>query len=91
MASSIQTVVVSPNVEIEFSGGQGRNRADQRIVEHVSLRRPEEAEQKWFVVTDDRAVRRAAAKNGARFVPADLFAVLLADFHCLDAVTVQAA
>jgi hypothetical protein len=78
-----EIIQVTPNVEIEFSGGRGEHRADRRIREHVSLRRPEELDHQWFVVTDDRAVRREAAKNGARYVAVDLFAVLLSDFSCL--------
>jgi predicted RNA-binding protein with PIN domain len=82
-----ETVVVGPNLEIEYSGGQGEHRADERIGAHVAWRRPEELDQKWYVVTDDRAVRRQAVKNGARYVPADLFAVLLSDFQCLGKTT----
>jgi hypothetical protein len=78
-----ETVVVCPNLQIEYSGGQGEHRADERIDAHVAWRRPDELDQKWYVVTDDRAVRRQAVKNGARYVPADLFAVLLSDFQCL--------
>ncbi len=78
-----QTVTVSSNVEIEYSGGQGEHRADNRITEQLAIRRTEELEQKWFVVSDDRAVRREALKYGAQYVPVDLFAVLLNDFNCL--------
>jgi hypothetical protein len=82
-----ETVAVSPNLEIEYSGGEGEHRADERIGAHVAWRRPEELDQKWYVVTDDRAVRRQAVKNGARYVPADLFSVLLSDFQCLGKTT----
>jgi hypothetical protein len=78
-----QVVKVATNLEIEFSGGQGDHRADRRIRNHLFERRPESGDQKWYVVSDDRGVRRQAAKNNAIPVPIDLFAVLLADFRCL--------
>ena len=77
------THTVAPRLEVEYSGGQGEHRADQRLRSHVTWRRPEELDQKWFVVSDDRAVRSQAAHYGANPVPVDVFAVLLADFHCL--------
>jgi hypothetical protein len=82
-APQYEAVVLSPNLAIEYSGGQGEHRADARIGAQLAWRRPDELGQKWYVVTDDRAVRRQAVKDGARYVPADLFAVLLADFQCL--------
>jgi hypothetical protein len=52
-----QLLTVSPNLTVEFSGGHGKNRADQRIAEQLEFHRPEAMEEKWFVVSDDRAVR----------------------------------
>jgi hypothetical protein len=82
-APCLEITTVAPNLEIEYSGGQGEHRADQNIAEQVAWRRPNELNQKWYVVTDDRAVRRHAVSDGARVVPVNLFAVLLADFGCL--------
>ena len=78
------TSTVAPRLEVEYSGGQGEHRADHRLRSHVTWRRPEELDQKWFVVSDDRAVRSQSVQHGANAVPVDVFAVLLADFHCLD-------
>lgn len=84
-------VSVTDNVEIEYSGGTGAHRADERIRSQLTWKRPETLDHKWFVVSDDRQVRRQAAKHGAQFVPVDLFAVLLADFQCLSERVEQAA
>ena len=86
-----QTLSISPNLTVEFSGGQGEHRADQCIHEHVEGRRPEELSWKYFVVSDDRAVRRDARSNGAQTVPADLLAVLLHDLGCIATATEHAA
>ncbi len=86
-----QTLSISPNVTVEFSGGQGAHRADQCIHEHVAGRRPEELSWKYFVVSDDRAVRRDARSNGAQTVPADMLAVLLHDLGCIATATEHAA
>jgi YacP-like NYN domain len=86
-----QTVALSPNLTVEFSGGQGEHRADQCIHEHVAGRRPEELSWKYFVVSDDRAVRRDARSNGAQTVPADMLAVLLHDLGCIATATEHAA
>lgn len=78
-----QVITVTENLTIEYSGGQGEHRADQRIAAHLEFRRPEETEEKWFVVSDDRQVRRSAVTNRANPVTVDVFAVLLEDFGCL--------
>ena len=86
-----QTVAISPNLTVEFSGGQGEHRADRCIHEHVEGRRPEELSWKYFVVSDDRAVRRDARSHGAQTVPADMLAVLLHDLGCIATTTEHAA
>lgn len=90
-APQAETLILSPNLTVEFSGGQGEHRADRCIHEHVEGRRPEELSWKYFVVSDDRAVRRDARSNGAQTVPADLLAVLLHDLGCLSTATEHAA
>jgi len=80
---SADVVRVRPNVEIHFSGGTGRDRADELIVSRLQFEDLKSLDQRVFVVTDDRSVRRQILRTGAKFVPNDLFAVLLADFDCL--------
>ena len=79
-----EVVRVRSNVEIHFSGGTGRDRADELIVSRLQFKDLQSLDQRVFVVTDDRAVRRQIVRTGAKFVPNDLFAVLLADFQCLN-------
>jgi predicted RNA-binding protein with PIN domain len=72
-----------PNLEVVYSGGTGKNRVDDLIVSHLQFKDLTSLDQKVFVVTDDREVRRGIVQTGAKFVPADLFAVFLQDFKCL--------
>jgi hypothetical protein len=78
-----RSVPVSPNVSVEYSGGTGRDRADEMIVSRLLFKDLQSLDQKVFVVTDDRQIRQAILQTGAKFVRTDLFAVLLADFGCL--------
>ncbi len=80
---SAEVTRVRSNLEIHFSGGNGRDRADELIVSRLQFKDLQSLDQRVFVVTDDRAVRRQILQTGAKFVPNDLFAVLLADFQCL--------
>jgi hypothetical protein len=74
----------APNLVVEYSGGNGEHRADQLIVARLGIKDMRNIDQKTFVVTDDRQVRREITPAGAKYVPNDIFAVLLADFHCLE-------
>lgn len=74
---------VSSNVSVEYSGGAGRDRADEMIVGRLQFKDLQSLDQKVFVVTDDREIRKGVVQTGAKFVRNDLFAVLLADFNCL--------
>jgi hypothetical protein len=76
-------VKVAPNLEVLYSGGTGKDRADQLIVSQLQFKDLKSLDQKVFVVTDDREVRRGILQTGATFVPANLFAVFLKDFECL--------
>jgi predicted nuclease with TOPRIM domain len=76
-------VSLSPNIEMAFSGGQGTDRADQRIAEYLEVKDLQDLGSKVFVVSDDRAVRRKAVTHGALYVRVSLFAVLVEDFKCL--------
>ena len=80
---SAEVLRVGPNLEVHFSGGVGRDRADTLIVSRLQFKDIQTLDQRVFVVTDDRAVRRQILQTGAKYVPNDLFAVLLADFQCL--------
>lgn len=77
-----QVIELTPNLTVEYSGGTGQNRADQRIAELIEFRRPEELEEKWFVITNDREVRRRAVASQAQPVLVDVFSVLLHDYVC---------
>ncbi len=77
------TVPVAPNLEVLYSGGEGRNRADELIVSHLQFKDLKDLQQKVFVVSDDREVRRGIVRAGASYVACDLFAVFLNDFGCL--------
>jgi len=79
-----RSVQVSSNVSVEYSGGTGRDRADEMIVSRLLFKDLQTLDQKVFVVTDDRRIRHAILQSGAKFVRTDLFAVLLADFGCLN-------
>ena len=79
-----RSVQVSSNVSVEYSGGTGRDRADEMIVSRLLFKDLKTLDQKVFVVTDDRRIRHAILQSGAKFVRTDLFAVLLADFGCLN-------
>jgi hypothetical protein len=72
------------NVEVHYSGGNGTHRAEELIVSNLQFKDLQSLDQKVYVVTDDRELRRRILQTGASFVPNDVFAVLLADFHCLD-------
>jgi hypothetical protein len=75
--------IIRPNVSVEYSGGNGDHRADHLILSRLTLRDLRFIGQRAFVVTDDRQVRREIVSAGAKYVANDVFAVLLADFHCL--------
>jgi hypothetical protein len=72
------------NITVAFSGGDGPQRADRRIREQLRDNAAAQPRRKAFLVTDDRELRKEAASLGAISVPVNLFAVLLADFGCLD-------
>ncbi len=75
---------VAPNLEVIYSGGTGHNRADEMIVSKLQFKDLQSLDQKVFVVTDDREVRRGIVRTGAKYVPANMFAVFLHDFKCFD-------
>jgi hypothetical protein len=74
---------VAPNLEVVYSGGSGANRADELIVAHLQFKDLKSLDQKVFVVTDDREIRKQILQTGAKFVRNDLFAVFLRDFGAL--------
>ncbi len=74
---------LAPNLKVIYSGGTGKNRADQLILDQLQFSDLKSIDQKVFVVTDDREVRRGLLRTGAKYVPANLFAVFLQDFKCL--------
>ncbi len=78
-----ESLPVSPNVRVEFSGGAGKNRADEVIAGHLKFADHQPRERSIFVVSDDTAVRQSALQHRAHYVPVDLFAALLAEFDCL--------
>jgi hypothetical protein len=77
------TYELSPNVQAIFSGGEGTDRADQRIEDYL-LKPGQDPDCKTFVVTDDRPLRGRAMRLGALYVPVGVLAVLLRDFKCLE-------
>jgi hypothetical protein len=78
------SVSIAGNLEVLYSGGEGRNRADALIVSHLQFKDLSSLQQKVFVVSDDREVRRGIVRAGASYVACDLFAVFLKDFRCLE-------
>ena len=78
-----QVTDLMANLAVEYSGGTGQHRADQRIAELLEFRRPEEMEEKWFVISDDHEVRRNAVLSQAQPVMVDVFNVLLDDYGFL--------
>ena len=74
---------VARNLEVIYSGGTGKDRADELIVANLQFKDLQRVDQKVFVVTDDREVRRGIVRTGAKYVPVNLFAVFLHDFKCL--------
>jgi hypothetical protein len=79
----MQTGAVAKNVRIEYSGGTGKNRADERIAAELRFKSLERSAKRCFVVSNDKAVRQDALRYAARFVPVEAFAVLLGDFAAL--------
>jgi hypothetical protein len=75
---------IANNLHVEFSGGEGEHRADRIIAAHLDLKNFAELGAKRFIVTDDRALRGEILGRGAKFVPVNVFAILLQDFKCLD-------
>jgi len=75
---------IGPNVEVSYSGGTGANRADELITSRLQFKDLRSLDEKVYVVTDDRAIRTEILRSSAKFVPSDLFAILMADFHCLE-------
>jgi len=73
---------IAQNLEVIYSGGTGKNRVDQLIVAHLQFKELQHVDQKVFVVSDDREVRRGILRTGAKYVPANVFAVFLNDFKC---------
>ena len=71
---------VIPNVRVEFSGGEGAHRADNRIEAYLQFLRTKSlqtVDHKVFVVTNDIELRRSATKLNAVAVSIESFAVLL--------------
>jgi hypothetical protein len=62
----------------------GLDRADELITSRLQFKDLRSLDEKVYVVTDDRAIRTEILRTGAKFVPNDLFAVLMADFQCLE-------
>jgi hypothetical protein len=64
----------APNLTIELSGGVGRDRADNVIINHLAgLKRDVEG----FVVTDDTSFKGASVHVGGVYVPSRLWHYLL--------------
>lgn len=58
-------LTLATNLHIEWSGGQGRNRADQVITGRVQHARTEEPQTPVWVVTDDKSEAQACRESGA--------------------------
>jgi DNA repair exonuclease SbcCD ATPase subunit len=70
--------VVRKGFKIIYSGGgEGKNRADEKIVDYLKSLKMQNQIKTRVLVTDDRELRQKAQKEGAKFIPVPQFAELL--------------
>jgi predicted RNA-binding protein with PIN domain len=74
----------APNLKIEFSGGEGEHRADNRIFSLVQSNALSNPGRAAFVVTDDRGIWRRIHSQNATGVPVGAFEMMLQNFPPLD-------
>lgn len=70
-----------PNLMVEFSGGQGNNKADLAVVRH--LKKLQDAKCPIFVVTNDQTLKAHVEILGAKCLTTGVFDSILHDFNCL--------
>ncbi len=75
---------VLSNLVLEYSGGEGKHRADNCIVDWLSKNQASLRTQKAFVVTDDQSLREQCCKLDAVYCPNGVCGALLEHFGCVD-------
>ena len=78
---------IHPNLQLEYSGATGTNRADDVIINRLASKTLQNLNLRRFVVTDDRGLQQRVRQSDACYVPLGGFEAILRHFKCLSSVT----